>query len=607
MENPRKFEIGLVLAGTISAGAYSAGVIDFLLQALDAWDTEKTSSPGAVPDHQVKLRVVSGASGGAITAALLARALAGGCRPVTDPQQPPDGPVADPMQPQPVFANPLYATWVRSIDIKHLLDSKDLEPKAAPLRSLLDSTVLDYIGDNALAAPPTTGKLPAYVSDPLPLFFTTSNMRGVPYGLAFTGQIDAYEHMMTAYADYRQFALCGSAGGVVPADALALDARTVGPAGNWETMLRCALASGAFPIGLAPRLLSRPTADYLERGWQIPQAKPLRRSDDRDTKVPEGNHDAQLRILSESSDPSLVVVAEKTGRVAPLWPAGMDKSYDYWNVDGGLFNNQPLELARRVLTGGEGRNPRDGQEAVRALIMVEPFPTQSPVRPTYDDADMSLVSEVLAMFSALKEQARFKFEDLLLAQNENVYSRFVIAPFYVDESGTITKPAIAAEILSGFGAFFAEAFRHHDFQLGRRNCQQFLRRHFVLPEDNPLFALAPGRAVGWTSTFFVGGAQPETDARGKRFLPIIPLVGGAAKDVQLPRRPRPSDVDLTFLRVAITARLEGAVPRLIEQVPIWIGRAGLTALWKGAWLFGQRHKLTDMVMEKIESELNRLR
>ncbi|MFO1098978.1 MAG: hypothetical protein U1E81_12135 [Xanthobacteraceae bacterium] len=30
-----KFEIGLVMAGAISAGAYSAGVVDFIIEALD--------------------------------------------------------------------------------------------------------------------------------------------------------------------------------------------------------------------------------------------------------------------------------------------------------------------------------------------------------------------------------------------------------------------------------------------------------------------------------------------------------------------------------------------------------------------------------------------
>ena len=31
------FEIGLVMAGAVSAGAYTAGVVDFLIRALDQW------------------------------------------------------------------------------------------------------------------------------------------------------------------------------------------------------------------------------------------------------------------------------------------------------------------------------------------------------------------------------------------------------------------------------------------------------------------------------------------------------------------------------------------------------------------------------------------
>ena len=35
------FEIGLVMAGAISAGTYTAGVIDFLIEALDEWESAK--------------------------------------------------------------------------------------------------------------------------------------------------------------------------------------------------------------------------------------------------------------------------------------------------------------------------------------------------------------------------------------------------------------------------------------------------------------------------------------------------------------------------------------------------------------------------------------
>src|SRR5579864_1268349 len=72
------FKIGITMAGAISAGAYSAGVLDFLLEALEQWegrkqalrDTGKAPVDWDVPSHDVFIPVMSGASAGAITAAL---------------------------------------------------------------------------------------------------------------------------------------------------------------------------------------------------------------------------------------------------------------------------------------------------------------------------------------------------------------------------------------------------------------------------------------------------------------------------------------------------------------------------------------------------------
>src|SRR4051812_2335307 len=63
------FDIGLVMAGAVSAGAYTAGAIDFLLQALDTWYAEKginhtprrhqstTASPVPPPCHLPAFRL----------------------------------------------------------------------------------------------------------------------------------------------------------------------------------------------------------------------------------------------------------------------------------------------------------------------------------------------------------------------------------------------------------------------------------------------------------------------------------------------------------------------------------------------------------------------
>src|SRR5438874_4110719 len=73
------FQIGFALAGAISAGAYTAGVLDYFFQALSEW--EKARAAPDTPKHKANLQVITGASAGAITGALGVVALARGMQP----------------------------------------------------------------------------------------------------------------------------------------------------------------------------------------------------------------------------------------------------------------------------------------------------------------------------------------------------------------------------------------------------------------------------------------------------------------------------------------------------------------------------------------------
>src|SRR4051812_10764820 len=68
----RGFQIGLVMAGAVSAGAYTAGVVDFLIQALDQWHEGKRGDDPRCPRHNVSLKVMAGASAGGMSAAIAA-------------------------------------------------------------------------------------------------------------------------------------------------------------------------------------------------------------------------------------------------------------------------------------------------------------------------------------------------------------------------------------------------------------------------------------------------------------------------------------------------------------------------------------------------------
>lgn len=58
------FEIAFVLAGAISAGCYSAGVTDFMIEALDDYYAERDKPRWDGPMHDVRVPVLAGASAG---------------------------------------------------------------------------------------------------------------------------------------------------------------------------------------------------------------------------------------------------------------------------------------------------------------------------------------------------------------------------------------------------------------------------------------------------------------------------------------------------------------------------------------------------------------
>jgi hypothetical protein len=540
---PPTFEFGLVLAGAVSAGAYTAGVVDFLLEALDAWDGSEGDHEGR--PHRVLLKVMSGASAGAMTAALATVAVNSETTPVRDVDSPP-----------PPERNRLYDAWVRRIDVRSLLGTKDLEGEPK-LVSLLDSSELARIAEDGLDMK-ARAQARAWVVDPMPVLLTVANLRGVPYAFHLAGSRGNSSYGMLSHADHVAFA--ASRAGNRFDGALPLDPVDLPNGDGWVRLAQAALASGAFPVGLTPRALDRPFADY-----------------------------------------------EKRLKRPPHWPTPPPADpYRLLCVDGGLMNNEPLELARLHLAQG-GRNPRSGEQAHRAVIMVDPFPNQDAYDPAWA-ADDRLVKVVQALFAALVDQARFKPEELELAEDPDVYSRFVISPTREGAGGEPVEPAMASAILGGFGGFLSETFRKHDFQLGRRNGQQFLRRHFCLPETNGLFR-------AWSEEAKQEHCVRESDGTPARYrggeptrlLPIVPLLGKAAREVPQRPAPRAAEVDLEALGDRLGQRILAVGHTFIDTDGASIVGGG-PLRWLMHQAFQRRFgpRLRKKAMTKIRQELARL-
>jgi hypothetical protein len=591
------FEIGLVMAGAISAGAYTAGVVDFLIGALDEWEKAKTfarehpDDPVArdCPMHEVTIKVMAGSSAGGMTAGLAAGMLGMNFESVGR-QPPPDRP-ASPAN------NNLYRSWVNTIDIGPLLGTRDLDADAAvPLQSVLDSSILrDIAGDAFRFEKPGDRMRRPYVADPLHVLLTVTNLRGVPYAPGFANYKSMQPYEMMVHADNMHFIL-GDDRPEAEEGAFWLRPYDFGNPDTWGVLQDASLATGAFPVGLAPRILKRLPAQYTHRKWAIPG--PYER---------DGVHYCEYQ---KPIPPFWPTIDEK---VAEGSRTGKEFEFDFLCVDGGVMNNEPLDLARQILAGPGGSNPREGDKAVRAVLMVMPFPNGGPYPVEYDGGT-NLFQLLFTTFNSLVQQARFKPGELALADDPDVYSRFLIVPrrgFRRD--GTLEPYTIACGSLGGFGGFLSRKFREHDYQLGRRNCQWFLKQYFALPSEgegrNKLFD-------GWTTeargrhrirAAGPGGARPPGTPDGADvlpYLPIIPLVGKAAESVPETTWPGLTAGEFRALRPMVKHRLDRVAKALIDQniSGLFWGPMARGAL-KSAWWF-QGGLAVDRVMEVIEKDLD---
>lgn len=554
----KTFEIGLVMAGAISAGTYTAGVVDYLLQALKEWENIKENNPQKAPTHNVKLKVIAGASAGGMTGAITSSMVNGHFDAITSlPERYPDK--------EEISKNKLYSAWVEQIDISELLGDNDLEEKGSKVVSLLDSTILEKIAESTIQFKPAD-KDRSFLADQLHLYLTLTNLHGIPYYTTYKGESDA-GHGVVNHKDYYQFLLSDRKSDNAPA--LWLNTKD-DSSSNWDVLKNAAIATGAFPGGLAPRVLNRAFSQYDYRQWYVPSNT---------------NKDASV-----SSDDRV-----KYDYIEPAWPPHDNNRFKFLAVDGGVMDNEPTGLARRSLVGNDGQEPEAPEEAFRSLLLIDPFPTQqqSILDGKSDVQNKGIFHVLMKLLDSMKSQSRFNPDNLELAASEEVYNRFLIAPTRYEDGRWADYP-IASGSLHGFGGFLSQKFRRHDFQLGRRNCQQFLKKYFTIPvekaKQNSVFA-------NCSKEDFKRFSFRKSE---KAYMPIIPLLGECKKEEQLTQWEslKMSDKELHELQSQITGRTKIVVNRLIEQHISGIGQAGAKF---AAWI--KRDDMVNKIMKVIKDDL----
>lgn len=486
------FEIGLVLGGTVSAAAYTAGVLDFLIQALDTWTLAKAEGRG--PNHKVVLKIVSGTSGGGICAVLLSRILRFAFPHVTPA-----------MSPQQRANNPLYDVWVNQVDIRDMLQTTDLA-HGQKASALFCANKIEAVARNAgawcgapLGQDPLTPAKRDYVEDLLPVIVTLTNLRGVPYSSDFRGESGRPEYFSQA-GDHIRFRVDIRGGGISPGKIAPYEiaiSDTQGPnVSPWSSIVAAALGTSAFPVGLPPRVILRDPQHYRYR----------------------------YAVLDTPAGATPVWLKPSWNLMMPPG-ATATSPYQFLAVDGGCINNEPIGYVRQWLAGVLGHNERSASLAHRGVLLIDPFADAPGAGVIQDNG---LLSTMFGTLGGFISSGRFETADLDLFTAENVYSRFLVNPVRNDTTGQIStgSNAIASSFMMAFGGFLSSSFREHDYFLGRRNCQAFLKKHFVLDQNNSLFK-------NWTAKEKqdFGGAVPG-------YLPIIPLTGdGVTKPINQPQWP----------------------------------------------------------------------
>lgn len=516
MKPGETFHLGLCMAGSVTAGAYTAGVMDYLIEALEAWEQMKLNDD--IPSHQVVIDLLCGSSGGGMTGAISLFAL------------------FDKMDhakldvDQVTYAVPknniLWDTWVELNGgdiLERILSTSDINPQR--VTSLLNSSFINEVAANLqkyIDNLPKNAMPPPFFGRAPEMFMTLFNVTGINYEL-HTRSLTENSKGIQYVSDHRDIAHFRWSNEAYPDESMSIvpegelvhqcDGRIPVSIKNnayVPLMIDAAKATGAFPVGLEARLLRRP-AKFL---WDNPFF----------------NRDGRF-------NPQTIRLGDEI--------SSRDSMYVSLNSDGGTANNEPVEIARNILLNMRNKIYQDVEAgdkdiektfetekaiAVKdklkntSILLIDPFPSLiNQIHPP-DVNSGKFPSYSWKLIKAMNSQLIFDAKDALDAYKKENYGLHVISP---SKENSEPKHAIACGSIGGFGGFLEREFRVHDFFLGRKNCQSFLRKYFVARVDET----DPENRACVKSVLDAYDKKPLAkerfsfeDEHGIKWLPIIPDV-----------------------------------------------------------------------------------
>ena len=351
--------LAITIAGAVSLGSYEAGVLYEVLEALRRHNTKYQDDE----DRKIYIDVITGASAGAMTAAMAAQRLLYDAGSLSGPE-----------------TNIFYQAWVARISLWSLVKMKW---KENIWHSLFSSDEIESLGRQLLPKPQEElqrngGKTDVHPAIELARDATGNSIRGADgnlvtkplwVGLALTN-LDGVDYgypILEERTDKFQYTCCE--------DQLAceIDATPAATAKLWDELREAAVASGAFPFAFRAKAIKR------------------RRSEYPDTTL-EG------------------------------WPTSIkEKTFTY--TDGGVLQNQPIGLAKNLIDDLVGKRLAAGDTDAyndadsRLYLFVSPHSLRSGVSKGFTAAKANFARMTDELARTYVRQA--EFQDWITAEQLN--------------------------------------------------------------------------------------------------------------------------------------------------------------------------------------------
>ncbi len=585
MSSPKNptFHLGLTMAGAVSAGAYTAGFMDYMLEALSNWEAAKVKNrelidQGKKPDlkipmHDVSINVLGGASAGGMVSMITALSFfKGNLNPVKQPSYKKTG-------------NVLYDSWVFLDDdfnettgelskfgrssFEKMLDTEDIDSSKG-IPSLINSKPIDRIAERifeGITSRNSVKNFPNYVSKDLRVILTITSLKPISYIVNFSRLKSAFldstpGHKINNHEVVAHFKVNYKA----KEDRNNYLNFSLKKEKDRNLLIKATKATGAFPFGLAPRHFED------EFSWTYISNSLKRRI--------QFKRKMDVKLFKKS------------------------KHFKFTGVDGGTINNEPFDEVLNTLQDKFGipdpENPQFG------TVMIDPFPSfEGEMNSDDANAYQTSVFDVLGkIVPTILNQARNK-------RNETFGKRFfklLVFPIKWERYRVLKDhPPLATGGIGGFGGFLNIDFRIHDFFLGRNNARNFLRSYLCLEYDanNPsyLYKNLETRAF---NAFKRKYTDPETKET-KFYMPIIPDLNLIEERKAGTASPYRYDVDefpkldrtwLASLKKPMKRRVKAIIVKLKKaNVSKWYLKFAVT-LFSG-FLAG---KITTMILKKIDED-----